>query len=257
MSKSQKKNFFLLPFYLNTYPTLLTLFPGCRQRARSRAGSQCSWCWQRKTCCCSTAYQGGRTPGRALPAPTPCWPHGSCTRHCRTSHCSSCATLKVFLSNSGHLFYFVFIKYNMIHCTITGFYSKCWRLVATRTVLWFWCRHGLPLTLKWGTLEPMEVHDYENEPHFKKFLENNKVLSCLCAAMHFNKPKNHTTRNNSWYCYCTFSSVDWTGKNSSFCCSDVAATSQRSPCQRVCFQEQTHYKQHSERQSWSGTNTPH
>lgn len=148
--------------------------PGCRRRARSRAGSRCCWCWQRKTCCCSTACRGGRTPGRTPPPPTPCWPHGSCTRHSRTTRSAS---WKVFLRNAAHLSYF-FMKWNMIHCAITDFYSKCRRFVITRTVLWFWLfRRGLPLTLKWDTLELIVDHHYENVPISESF--------CTCISWCF------------------------------------------------------------------------
>lgn len=65
-----------------------------------------------------------------------------------------------------------------MHCTITDFDSKCWYFVTTRIVLWFYLvRLGLPLTLKWGTLEPIEDYHYENVPILKGF--------CACISWFF------------------------------------------------------------------------
>lgn len=50
-----------------------------RRKAKDSAGSQCWWCWQRRTCCCLTVCHTWENTGSARHTPTLCLPHGTHT----------------------------------------------------------------------------------------------------------------------------------------------------------------------------------
>lgn len=47
-----------------------------RRKVKGRAGSRCSWCWRRKTCCCLTVCHAWENTGSPQHTPTLCSPHG-------------------------------------------------------------------------------------------------------------------------------------------------------------------------------------
>ncbi len=50
-----------------------------RRKVKDGAGSQCWWCWRRRTCCCLTACHAWENTGSARHTPTLCSPHGTHT----------------------------------------------------------------------------------------------------------------------------------------------------------------------------------